>query len=148
MIINGMSIFWITYNPSDLQCLIVLWLAEIRLPMSDSTTSAFKIVTTTMNPIAIATFINEICTAIFNHLLAVRSIKDGLCGLVLTYSGTVETNGRGMLHFHCLVWLKSMINLSNFQQKICGNPDYFVQLIHFLTTLLLQAYWSILLIFL
>ncbi len=132
MITNGMPVLWITFNPSDLRCPIVLWLAGIRLPVSDNTASAFKTATATINPIAIATFFNQTCTAIFDHLLAAGSIEGELFGPVSTYFGIVETNGRGMLHLHCLVWLTRMTNLSNFRQRICGNPSYLGRLLHFL----------------
>ncbi len=125
MITNGMPVLWITFNPSDLRCPIVLWLAGIRLPVFDNTASVFKTATATMNPLAIATFFNITCIAIFDHLLAAGSIKDGIFGPVLTYFEIVETNGRGMLHLHSLVWLTRMTNLSNFRQKICSDPSYF-----------------------
>lgn len=38
----------------------------------------------------------------------------------------------GILYFYYLIWLKEITNLSNFQQKICGNSDYLAQLIYFL----------------
>ena len=114
MITDGMPLLWITFNPSDLRSPIVLLLAGVSLPMSDGAASAFKTATATMNPVAIATFFDETCKAIFDHLLAAGSSEGGLFGPVSTYFGTVETNGRGMLHLHCLVWLKGMTNLSNF----------------------------------
>ncbi len=64
MITNRMPVLWITFNLSDLRYPIILWLAWIRLPVSDNTISAFKTATATMNPVAIATFFNKICTAI------------------------------------------------------------------------------------
>ncbi len=103
MITNGMPVLWITFNLSDLRCPIVLWLAGIRLPVSDNTASAFKIATAIMNLVTIATFFNEIYTAIFDHFVAAGSIEGRLFGLVSTYFGIVETNGRGILHLHCLV---------------------------------------------
>ncbi len=85
-----------------------------------------------MNPVAIATFFNKTYTAIFDHLLAAESIEGGLFGLVSTYFGIMETNGRGMLLPHCLIWLTGTTNLSNFRQKIRGDPSYLGQLLHFL----------------
>ncbi len=138
MITNGMPVLWITYNSSDLRRPIVLWLAGIRLPVSDNKASAFKTVTATMNPVVIATFFNETCTAIFDHFLAAGSIESGLFGPLSTYFGIVETNRRGMLHLHCLVWLTEMTNLSNFRQKFCGDPSYLGRLLysldHIITT--------------
>lgn len=103
MVTKGMPPFWITVNPSDLRCPIVLWLAGVAVSFSESTTSAFRYATATMNPVAVATFFHETCRGIFNQLLKAGSSEGGLFGPVSTYFGTVETNGRGMLHLNCLV---------------------------------------------
>ena len=132
MITDGMPLLWITFNPSDLRSPIVFSLAGVSLPVSDGAASAFKTATATMNPVAIATFFDETCKAIFDHLLAAGSSEDRLFGPMSTYFGTVETNGRGMLHLHCLVWLKGMTNISNFRQRMRGDPDYLSRLIRFL----------------
>ncbi len=124
MITNRMPVLLITFNPSDLQCPIVLWLAGIRLPVSDNTALAFKTATAIINPVAIVMFFNETCKAIFDHLLAAGSIEGRLFDPMSTYFGTVETNGRGMLHLHCWVWLTRMTNLSHFWQRIHGDPNY------------------------
>lgn len=84
------------------------------MPVSNTAVSAFKTATATMNPVTIAMFFDETCKAIFDHLLAAKSRESGLFGPMSTYFGTVETNGRGMLHLHYLVWLKDMTNFSNF----------------------------------
>lgn len=114
MITNRISLLWITFNPLDLQSFIVFLLAGINLPVFKRAALAFKTAIATMNLVAIATFFDETCKAIFNHLFATGSGESRLFGLVLTDFGTVETNWRGMLHLHCLFWLKSMTNLSNF----------------------------------
>ncbi len=68
----------------------------------------------------------------FDHLLAAESIKCGFFGPMLTYFGIVQTNGRGMLYLHCLVWLTGMLNLSNFWRRNHNYPSYLGQLLHFL----------------
>ncbi len=103
IITSAMPVLWITFNPSDLRYSIIIWLAGIRLPVSNNIPSAFKTFMATINPVAIATFFDETCTAIFDHLLAARSIESGLFGPVSTYFGIVETNERGMLYLYCLV---------------------------------------------
>lgn len=80
-------------------------LAEINLPISYETTSTFKTKTPIMNLIAIAMFFDKICKAILNHLFTTGSNMIELFEPLSTYFRTVETNGMGMLHFYCLVWL-------------------------------------------
>lgn len=132
MITNRMPVLWITFYPSDLQCPIVLWLAGIRLSVFDNTASAFKTDMATINPVAITTFFNKTCTAIFDHLLAAEFIESGLFGPMSTYFEIVETNRRSILHLYYLVWLTGMTNLFNFWQRICDNPNYLGQLLDFL----------------
>ncbi len=56
MVTRGMPSFWTIFNPSDLRCPIVLWLAGVAVGCTESTTSAFRHVTATMNLVAVATF--------------------------------------------------------------------------------------------
>jgi hypothetical protein len=58
-----------------------------------------------MNPAAIAVFFDKVCTSVLEALICPREDNIGIFGEVSTYFGAVETNGRGMLHLHCLVWL-------------------------------------------
>ncbi|WP_375449088.1 hypothetical protein [uncultured Nostoc sp.] len=114
MLSDGMPVLWITINPSDLQSTLVLILAGMRYEDNgvNNSAEAFARMTATMNPVAVARFFEATCRGIFEHLLAAGS-KDGwLLGPVSTYFGTVETNGRGMLHLHCLVWLRGAFHIS------------------------------------
>ena len=58
-----------------------------------------------MNPVAVAQFFHHICTGMFDALLAAGKERSGIFGEVSNYFGVVETNGRGMLHLHSLIWL-------------------------------------------
>ncbi len=65
MVANGMPVFWITINPADLRCSLVIRLAGVELKLSSEIQSAFRRKTATMNPVAIAKFFYIICDAIF-----------------------------------------------------------------------------------
>ena len=80
MILDGMLLLWITFNLLDLQYLIVFSLVKINLPVSNKAASAFKTGAAIMNPVAIATFFDKTCKAIFDHLFAARSNGNGLFG--------------------------------------------------------------------
>ena len=60
----------------------------------------------TINPVAIAKFFHIICRGLLMSLLAAGELERGLLGLISNYFATVETNMHGMLHLHCLVWLR------------------------------------------
>ncbi len=124
MISDGMSTIWITLNPSDLRSFLVLILAGMRLDDSGSSTFAkeFNQATAVMNPVAVAQFFEATCTGFFKHLLATGFTGEGLLGPVSTYYGTVETNGRGMLHLHCLVWLRRAFHLADLRNRLQSDP--------------------------
>ncbi len=94
MINNGMSIIWITLNPSDLHSFLVLILAGMRLEDSGLSTSAkeFRRATAVINLVAVAQFFEATCTGIFKHLLAARFTGEGLLRPLSTYYEIVETN--------------------------------------------------------
>ncbi len=41
MVANGMPVFWITFNPADLRCLLVICLAGVELELSSKIQSDF-----------------------------------------------------------------------------------------------------------
>ena len=132
MVIRGMPLFWTIFNPLDLQCPIVLWLAGVAVGCFDSTTSAFHHGTTTMNPTAVATFFYKTCRVIFNYLLRVGSSNSSFFGPVSVYFGTIETNGWGMLYLYCLIWLKKMSSFFDFCRKIANKDGFKTKLLSFL----------------
>lgn len=82
--------------------------------------------------IAVAQFFEATCSAIFNNLLHANSLDGGLFGPISTYFGTLETNGRGMLHLHCLVWLKGAFHLSKLRQRLLSDPEYTDRVVEFI----------------
>lgn len=47
-----------------------------------------------------------------DHLLVSRR-QDGLLGPISHYYGVVETNSRGMLHLHYMLWLNGNLGLAD-----------------------------------
>ncbi len=85
-----------------------------------------------MNRVAIAKFFHLIYDAIFISLFGAGQTKGGLLGPILNYFGIVETNGRGILHLYCLVWLKSMLHLATLQTQLQNNDEFRQKLLLFL----------------
>ena len=104
---EGMAGVWFTINPADLKNPLVMRLAGIELPADDLSPEAQRIwwATATMNPVAVAQFFHQICTGVFDALLGAGSDCIGILSQISNYFGMVETNGRGMLHLHGLIWL-------------------------------------------
>lgn len=132
MITKSIPLFLATFNCSYLQSLIVLRLGDVTISCSESTTSAFHHSTITIYLVVVAIFFYETSRDIFNHRLRVESINGGSFGLVSAYFGTVKTNGRGILHLHCLIWLTKMFSLFDLPRIIIDENRFKTQLLLFL----------------
>jgi hypothetical protein len=103
LIREGMPAFWLTINPSDLQNPLVLMLAGAPYS-TDMATSAIRKIIATSDPMAVARFFHTTCKAILDGLLGSKPGETGILSDISNYFGVVESNGRGMLHLHALVW--------------------------------------------
>lgn len=115
--ILGPPSLWITINPSDLHDPIAQIFAGEEIDMDhfqatlgpDKAKRAKNIAD---NPYAAAKFFHFMITTILETLFQVKvtsaQVKSGtgVFGKVAAYFGTVESQGRGTLHLHLLVWLK------------------------------------------
>ena len=121
----GMPAFWITINPSDLRNPLVLILAGIEIPADAlaRANAAIRQAAATSNPVAIAQFFNHTCKAIFDGLLQSSTGRPGILGQVSNHFGVVETNGRGMLHLHALIWLTGNLAFSTLRERLLEDRD-------------------------
>ncbi len=133
-----MPVLWIKLNPSDLRSFLVFVLGGVRYESSESNdiADAFAFATAKLNPVAVAPFFEAIYIAIFEHLLASGSNNDGLLGTLSTYFGKVETNGRGILHLHCIVWLCGAFCLSEIGNRLCSGLEYAARLVNFINNII------------
>lgn len=120
MISDGMSTIWIMLNLSNLCSFLVLILASVRLEDSGSSISAekFRRAIAMMNLVALAQFFEAPYTSIFKRHVGAGSMGEGLLEPVSIYYGMVETNGRGMLHLHFLVWLGGAFHLADLRSRL------------------------------
>jgi hypothetical protein len=54
----------------------------------------------------------------------------------LAYFGAVETNGCGMLHLHCLVWLAGNPEFFDLKRKMLDDPEFARQMIEYLDSII------------
>ena len=134
----GPAVFWLTINPSDLRDPLVVKLAGITLP-SDGfhrANRAFRRKAANMNPVAIAAFFHHVCKGVLEALVCPGEGKTGILGEVSTYFGVVETNGRGMLHLHCLVWLAGNLDFLGLRGKMLQDADFARRMIGYLDSII------------
>jgi hypothetical protein len=132
---------WATFNPSDLRNPLVLILAGIEFPADalPAASAAIRHATATSNPVAVAQFFNHICEAIFDGLIQSGTGQIGILGQVANHYGVVETNGRGMLHLHVLIWLMGNLAFSTLRERILQDGAFAQRMIHYLESIIVQS---------
>jgi hypothetical protein len=137
----GMPAFWLTINPSDVRNPLVLLLAGVEYSedIFSAPNSAVRAAMVTSNPVAVAAFFHHICAAIFDGLLASGQDHAGILGDVSNHYGVVETNGRGMLHLHALVWVQGNLTFSTLRSRVLSNSSFADRVIHYLGKVIVQS---------
>jgi hypothetical protein len=137
----GMPAFWLTINPSDLRNPLVLILAGILLPEDalHKANAAIRQAAATSNPVAVAQFFHHTCKALFDELLCSNTGKMGIFGQVSNHFGVVETNGRGMLHLHALVWVTGNVEFNILRDRISEDKSFAERMIKYLENIIIQS---------
>jgi hypothetical protein len=138
---EGMPAFWLTINPSDLQNPLVLVLAGVQCStnLSTNVTSAIRYATATSDPVAVARFFHCTCKSVLDGLLGSKTTDIGILGDVSNYFGVVESNGRGMLHLHTLVWVRGNLGFIRLRDRILADGDFANRMIAFLEAVVMHS---------
>jgi hypothetical protein len=138
---EGMPAFWLTINPSDLGNPLVLTLAgiEYSADANGDLSTAIRCATAISDPVAVARFFHYTCRAVFDGLLGSKPADMGILGDVSNYFGVVESNGRGMLHLHTLVWLRGNLGFSQLRDRILMDQDFVGRMIGFLESIIVHS---------
>jgi helitron helicase-like protein len=79
-----------------------------------------------------------VCTGVLEALTKPAGGEIGILGEVSTYFGAVETNSRGMLHLHCLVWLAGNLDFFDLRSKMLNDPEFANQMIDYLDSVIFE----------
>ena len=123
---HGIPAIWFTLNPNDLTNPVKLRLAAHRTRGSDdaeaflkSLDAAYKRTRLAVSdPLSSAIFFNREISMFFKHY--VKTGEDSVFGRINQYFGAVETNERGSLHLHGLLWLQGNLHLSSILGDVRG----------------------------
>jgi hypothetical protein len=114
----GLPSLFITINPADIHSPVALYFAGVDLDLDDilsrelpTTYGRAHIVAN--HPVATAKFFNVLIKNILKYL-----VLGGIVGPTSGYFGTVESQGRGSLHLHLLVWLNHNLTPAQLKEKI------------------------------
>ncbi|KAM6514229.1 hypothetical protein FALCPG4_015386 [Fusarium falciforme] len=120
----GIPAIWFTLNPNNITNPIKIKLAAYRNHETSeaeeflrSLDQVYKRVRLAISdPLSSAIFFHREISMFFKHY--VRIGEDSIFGRVSQYYGVVETNKRGALHLHGLLWLQGNINLSSLMSDV------------------------------
>ncbi|KAM5349348.1 hypothetical protein ACJ41O_005853 [Fusarium nematophilum] len=115
----GMPAIWFTLNPNDITNPVKLRLAAYRTHDPEAAEAFLRSLDTTYkrarlaisDPVSSAIFFHREISLFFEHYVKVG--EESVFGRISQYFGAVETNERGALHVHGLLWLQGNMQLSS-----------------------------------
>jgi hypothetical protein len=125
----GVPAIWFTLNPNDITNPVKLRLAAYRTRDPDeaeefleSLGNAYKRTRLAISdPMSSAIFFHREMKLFFDHY--VRVGQESVFGRIIKYYGAVETNERGALHVHGLLWLHGNSHLSSMLADVHGEDQ-------------------------
>lgn len=128
MVWCGIPAIWITLNPNDITNPVKLRLAVYRTSEAAEAESVLRnlddmyqtLRLAISDPVSSAIFFHREVSMFFKYYVRVGT--NSVFGRISQYLGVVETNERGSLHFHGLLWLHGNLQLVSLLQEI-GNAQ-------------------------
>ena len=120
---QGLPCIFVTLNPADIHSPIALYFAGVKIDLDNIQTELLmdtykRAEIIASHPVATAKFFHVLITSILDTM-----ISGGILGSIKAYFGTVESQGRGSLHLHLLIWLDHGMKPTDMKEKI-QNIDF------------------------
>ena len=116
---QGLPSIFLTINPADINSRVALYFAGVNLDLDaiipsnlPSTYERAQIIAS--HPVATAKFFHRLITTVLETMIA----GERVLGPVKAYFGTVESQGRGSLHLHMLIWLDHKYTPAQLRENI------------------------------
>jgi hypothetical protein len=115
---QGLPSIFLTLNPADIHSPIALYFAGVELDLDNIQTEQLmdtykRAEIIASHPVATAKFFHTLISSILDTM-----IVGGVLGPAKAYFGTVESQGRGSLHLHLLIWLDHDMKPTDMKEKI------------------------------
>ncbi|KAJ5613433.1 hypothetical protein N7510_006627 [Penicillium lagena] len=107
--------------------------------LSTNVVSTIRYAVATSDPMAIARFFHYTYKAVFDSLLSSKTADIRILRDVSNYFGVVESNRRGMLHLHILVWVRGNLSLIQLRDYILVDGDFANRIISFLEAIVMHS---------
>ena len=116
---QGLPSIFLTINPADINSRVALYFAGVDLDLDaiipnnlPSTYQRAEIIAS--HPVATAKFFHRLITTVLETMI----LGERVLGPVKAYFGTVESQGRGSLHLHMLIWLDHQYSPAQLRENI------------------------------
>jgi hypothetical protein len=124
----GLTAIWFTLNPNDINNVVKLKLAAHRGRDGEAARAFLRALSTALqattlsvhDPLSLTLFFFREISLFLEHY--VRVGRPSIYGKVSYYYAAIETNDRGALHLHGLLWLDGNLDLANLVRDM-ANPD-------------------------
>jgi hypothetical protein len=137
---TGTPVIWITISPNDINNPVKMRLSIHRLHEYDTAKELLadlrgrydRIALSTMDPVSSAIFFHREVSLFFEKY--VRTGQESVFGKISHYYATVETNERGSLHLHGLLWLEGNMQLPSLIDDMAKpeEEEYRAQVVRYL----------------
>jgi hypothetical protein len=99
--------------------------------------SKFRLLQASENPVSLAQFFHVLIAKIISHLFGYQNDRGkGLFGPLKSYYGMVESQGRGTLHIHMMLWIKNAPSPDTLYDKLCSDAQFKDELFKYLESIL------------
>ncbi|SCV68267.1 BQ2448_388 [Microbotryum intermedium] len=144
----GMYTLFITVNPADIHSPLILKIGGHDINLNEDLLEAFgysasrRAQIVAADPASAAQMFDTTIKAFlkFTVRAADKDKRRGLFGKHVAHFGIVETQMRGTLHSHMLLWLDGHPSSNDFRSRIGEDPETQRQLIDWIDSLTLQGY--------
>ena len=139
----GSPSLYITISPNDISHILAYFFClkdknSFNYESDEINDTQFRTHQASKNPVSLSIFFHTLINAILKHLFGWENVNNnGIFGPLNSYYGMVETQGRGTLHIHLLLWLKGFPDSEELFEKIendqafkCLITDYINKIIN------------------
>jgi len=119
---------FVTINPADTYHPLLGVLGGLTVEHWQEMTGYERTVFVARNPGPAAQFFDVMINAFLNIIVRHGDKDSGLFGTSETYYGMVEAQGRGTLHCHMLIWIKSNPGPQELRQRMNDDQGYQLQM--------------------
>ena len=126
----GSPLFYLTLTPNDTRHFLSYLFclkdpSTFNFESNDMTDEKFRGIQNSSSPVSLAEFFNTIVATIITCMFGDgNKNKDGIFGKLRAYYGMVETQGRGTLHIHILLWIGGSSSPLVLYEKLCNDAEF------------------------